>query len=296
MSRLLDRLARFRTIWSGLITAGTPAHRWVMATLSVIVVAAAVWSAIRLGISPADFSWPHLIGAALVSLLGPLISAAEYRAGLRLVRRDTDMRTAVQVSVFGTLANILPLPGGFLVKLKAMTEHGARARSAAAAQFLVGLVWLAMSGVLVAIALPRWRLPVIAVTIALLAACAVLVSRTRYSTRALVEVVGIEAAFLGSAAIRFYLMLAGLGVPVNGQAALALAASGPLAAATGLIPGSLGIFEAISAGLAALADIDPESGFLGALGLRVLTYLVLLPWVWWSRATTGGEPDTRPDS
>ncbi|HEX7097888.1 MAG TPA: lysylphosphatidylglycerol synthase domain-containing protein [Acidimicrobiia bacterium] len=292
----LERLGRLRQSWGGLITAGSPAHRWVMAILSIAVVAVAVWSASRLEISPADFSWLPLIGAVVLSLLGPVITAAEYRAGLRLIGRDTDTPTAIQVSVFGTLANVLPIPGGFLVKLKAMTEQGARARTAAAAQLLVGIVWLAMSGVLVAIALPRWRLAVVAVTAALFVASGAMAYRNRYSRRALAAVVGIEVIFLASAAARFYLVLSGLGIAVSGKAALALAASGPLAAATGIIPGSLGIYEAISAGLAALADLDPESGFLGALVQRVFTYLTLLPFVWWGRSRKGASPDTAPGS
>lgn len=292
----IARLARLRHAWGGLITSGSAIHRWVMAILAVLVVAAAIWSAVRLGISPADFKWLPLVGAAVLSIFGPLISAAEYRAGLWLIGRDTDSRTAVQVSVFGTLANILPLPGGFLVRLKAMTEQGARARAAAGAQLLVGLVWLTMSGVLVAIALPRWRLLLVAVTIALFGVCGIMAYRNKYSPRALVAVVGIETVFLASAAARFYLVLAGLGIVVSGKAALALAASGPLAAATGIIPGSLGVFEAISAGLAALADMEPESGFLGALVLRIFTYAALLPWVWWSRSKTSASPDTAPDS
>jgi hypothetical protein len=68
---------------------------------------------------------------------------------------------------------------------------------------------------------------------------------------------------------------------------MALAASGPKSAAPRLIPGSLGTFEAISAGLAELADLDPGSGFRAALVLRILTCLSLLPWMAWSRAKRG---------
>lgn len=292
----IERLARWRQAWSGLITSDSPAHRWIMAILSVAVVAGAIWSASRLDISTDDLSWLPLSGAAALSILGPVISAAEYRAGLQLIRRDTDLRTAVQVSVFGTLANVLPLPGGFLVKMKAMTEQGARARTAAGAQLLVGIVWLAMSGVLVAIALPRWRLVLVGATAVMFGVAAFMAYRNRYAPKALVAVIVIEALFLATAAARFYLVLVGLGIEVTGRGALALAASGPLAAATGLLPGSLGVFEAISAGLAALADMEPESGFLGALVLRILTYLMLLPWVWWSRSRPGAGPGTAPGS
>lgn len=292
----IERLARWRQAWSGLITSDSPAHRWIMAILSVAVVAGAIWSASRLDISTDDLSWLPLSGAAALSILGPVISAAEYRAGLQLIRRDTDLRTAVQVSVFGTLANVLPLPGGFLVKMKAMTEQGARAWTAAGAQLLVGIVWLAMSGVLVAIALPRWRLVLVGATAVMFGVAAFMAYRNRYAPKALVAVIVIEALFLATAAARFYLVLVGLGIEVTGRGALALAASGPLAAATGLIPGSLGVFEAISAGLAALVDMEPESGFLGALVLRILTYLMLLPWVWWSRSRPGAGPGTAPGS
>lgn len=296
MSGVQGRLGQLRHVWSGLITVGTSTHRWVMATMSVAVVAGAIWSASRLDISIDDLSWLPLTGAAALSMLGPLNSALEYWAGLQLIRRDTDLRTAVQVSVFGTLANVLPLPGGFLVKMKAMTEQGARARTAAGAQLLVGIVWLAMSGVLVAIALPRWRLVLVAATAVMFGVAAFMAHRNRYAPKPSMAVIAIEGLFLATAAARFYLVLVGLGIEVTGRAALALAASGPLAAATGLIPGSLGVFEAISAGLAALADMEPESGFLGALVLRIFTYLMLLPWVWWSRPRRGAEPGTTPDS
>lgn len=294
--RVFGGVGRIRLAWDGLVTSGSSAHLWIMALLTLFVVAGAAWSAVRVGVSLSRVAWAPVVGALILSLAAPFLSAAEYRTSLLLTGRDTDFRTAIQVAVYGTLANVLPLPGGFLVRLKAMTEQGARSNAAAGAQFMVGLVWLTLGAALLAIALPRWRLVAIATTVVLALSCLGLLIRNRYLPKATLWVVTVEAAFLGSAAVRFYLVLAALGVEVSGQAALALAASGPLAAATGLIPGSLGVLEAVSAGLAALADLDPESGFLGALVLRVLTYLTLLPWVWWGRSRNSVSPNREPGS
>lgn len=278
-SGLEKRIRSLQGSWSNVLTSESHVHRWVMAVVAVAVAVGAVWSANRLGVAWSQISWWPAFGVLTVSLASPLLSAAEYSYGLRLVGRRTPSDVAIRVAVYSTLANILPLPGGFLVRMKAMTEQGARATVAAGAQLFVGLVWLAVALATLTVVLPSWRFLALAFGLGLIAVCFLLLRKNSYHPQAALALVMVEALYVLSAAVRFYLVLSALGVTVTVPAALALAAAGPLAAATGLVPGSLGILEALSAAMAALVGLDPASGFLAALLLRLLTYIGLLPWI-----------------
>jgi Mg2+-importing ATPase len=92
------------------------------------------------------------------------------------------------------------------------------------------------------------------------------------------QLVIVESLFVVSAATRFYLVLDAIGVVLDPIDSMALAASGSLASTLGIVPGALGVFEALSAGLALIIGLPAGAGLLGAVVLRVLLFGSLLLW------------------
>lgn len=272
---------RARSLWAIALTRPGRPNRWVMIGLTVVTALIAIISAVSLDVSLESFNWAAILGAMVISLTSAPLVAWEYRLSLRLAGYDTDSRTSLLVSIYGTVANILPLPGGFAVKLKAMTEGGVTVRRAAGSQLLAGLIWLGLSALALSIALPDARLPVLALAAALGLVALGLHLSARFAHRPAVILIGVETLFLVSSALRFYLILVGLGLSATLSQTIGLAASGPLASAIGLVPGALGLFEGITAGISVLVGLSAGAGFLAAAFLRVLTYVALLPWIPW---------------
>jgi hypothetical protein len=216
--------------------------------------------------------------AFLISLTAPLLSAIEYKLSLRLTGADSDSRSALQLSVFASIANVLPLPGGLAIKLKGMTEHGAQVRRAVGAALLTGLIWLSLSAAALALALPSYRSEASIAAALLLAGSVTSLAMGRFRIVPAAQLVIVESLFVVSAATRFYLVLDAIGVVRDPIDSMALAASGSLASTLGIVPGALGVFEALSAGLALIIGLPAGAGLLGAVVLRVLLFGSLLLW------------------
>ena len=250
-----------------------------MGVLALAILALAVVTAVRSGISFDSIAWMPMAGAFLISMASPALAAMEYRLGIRLAGTDTRWTTAIQVSLFASIANFLPLPAGFAVRLKAMTEQGAGPKKALGASALIGLAWMAMSVLLLGLMLDGTARTVCLVAAAALALLTgALFITGGFSWSLLLPLTLLELLFIASAAIRFWLVFTGLGIPLTTQQAIALAASGPIAAAVGVIPGALGVLEGTSAAIAALAGLPASSGFLASVVLRIFGALAILVW------------------
>ena len=250
-----------------------------MTILTILVLVVALIAAARLDVDLSAISWLLMSTALLVSLVSPLLSAAEYRLTMRLTGYQSDWRTALQVSVYGSIANTLPLPGGVALKLKAMTEQGARAKRAIAASILTGLIWLSLSAAALAIALPDLRVVTLLIAFVLFAVAALLAASARFPLAAVANISLVEGLFVLSSAMRFLLCLTAVGLAVTIKQAVGLSASGPVASAIGLVPAGLGVYETISAGIALVIGLTASAGFLGAVILRVLGFVGLLAWI-----------------
>lgn len=215
---------------------------------------------------------------ALSMLLGFLVfplNAAEYRLSARLAGSDVPFADAVHTTVLASALNVLPLPAGAMVRFQGIRESGATGRTAARATGATGAIWLATSSLAAAVALVtsgRLGLGAVFALICFVAtALTFVLLRTRpVSSRWLASIVTVEVGFVALAAIRFHLTVSALGVSISTVQAIVVATSSALASATGVLPGSIGIFEVLAAGLAAATDLPASSGFLATTLLRVM--------------------------
>ncbi len=89
-----------------------------------------------------------------------------------------------------------------------------------------------------------------------------------------------EAAAVGIGALRYLLVLHGLGIPISAAQAVSLTVAGVLASAVGFVPGGLGLREALSGVIAGLVGLPAAVGVLAAavdrlVGLPVLAVLAV---------------------
>jgi hypothetical protein len=281
--RRLRRLSRWRT----------PPPRWrglILLLAGAIFVVGIVLSFRGLDLDLADVVWwPLVVLALLGTPLTILLNAAELRAMARCLD-DTTMLSwarAVRVVVVATAANILPLPGGALVRVHALAAAGAGAAKATAVNLIAAVLWLGAAIALAGIAALTYVpvagvLAVVGGVVAVaLGAAAVRTVASRWSTTAVAGLLGVEVATTLLHAAKLYLVFLALAVPAGLTEALVVGVAGPVSAAAGVFPSGLGLAELLSALLAPAVALPAAAGFGATAVVRLVGLVSTAPLALW---------------
>lgn len=227
--------------------------------------------------------WP-LLGIAIIGMpMTVFANASEYWLSGRLVGHDTGVVASVRVAMTAIAANMLPVPGSVLVRVRALASTGVTYGEAARSSFLLGIGWIAMTAVLCGASLiGRVPLPIVA---ALVSTGAAGIAYVGQSIRArglpilpnLVLVLGIETVAVVAAAMRFGLALMAMGTTVDIGQAMALSSSGVLASMAGIFPGGLGLRELLAGALGSSVDLSAAAGVAASVVDRLALVVVLSP-------------------
>lgn len=206
-----------------------------------------------------------------------LANAAEYRVmgavnGHRIAWRD-----ATQLTVLAAVANLLPLPGGVVVRTQALRRQGTSTGRALQANLAAGLAWIACGALAVGallLARPPHRLLAVGLLLAavgLVAAVAALLHRAAPGRAAthLGQLLGIEAGIVAVSATRVWLAFALLGFAAQPAQAVAISGSVIVAAAIGIFPAGLGLREALAGAIAVAVDLPANRAVAATAADRV---------------------------
>lgn len=296
-SRIVDLLRNGRAWIDQRLTGRTKRVLMIVAVLAFLV--GGLLSLRALDIDTARISWVPLIVAGVVGVpLTAVVNAGEYAVTARIVGRRVGLVPALRISVLSTAANMLPIPGAALVRIRALRELGRTYRSATSATVIVGLTWIGVSAALagawmVAIGATARGALFLGPGIALLVAAWTVLRGTVESParrrRLAAAAIGIELISVVTSALRIVLVLAGLGLEPSIVGGLVLAVSGSAAAAAGVFPAGLGLREIIAAALAPVAGLPAAAGFVASAVNRILGIVMHAP-------IAGGLAFTDPDT
>lgn len=119
--------------------------RWLF-LVPIAAIAVGAWLAV--GLLPSDLAgfewWPIAVMAAL-TVPAVALNGYEYLVTARLSGVKVGLLAAVRIAIYGTAANLLPLPGASLVRIEAMRRSGVSLRRGTTVTAAVGLAWLAIS-------------------------------------------------------------------------------------------------------------------------------------------------------
>jgi len=272
------------------LTRRAPSARTQRLLLAVAAVVFFVggWLAFRsLDISFDELRWVPLIIAAVIGVPLTLVANTfEYLLSGRMLHHRMPFMPALRLTTISTAANLLPIPGAFLVRVQGLRSLGSRYGKALASTAVIGLVWIGVSCLLASVLLAvsgRWVAAIVlgAAGIPMLAGAwawlkrAVPVPDERRRLAGLA--VAVELFAVVTNAGRIVLILIGLGVDASLGQALVLAVSSSLAAAAGILPGGFGLREVIAAVLAPLVGLPASAGFAATAVNRVMGIVVLAP-------------------
>jgi len=227
--------------------------------------------------------WELIIIAGLVCV--PVITglnALEYRAMAHFADHHPPALEIVQVSIMGSAANLLPVPGAVVVRLANLHKGGVRVTRGLNLTAIIGITWVGSACVLGGIA-QLWSHPgfgsaALAIGVSLMTVSLILLSRTLEPgtrLRGAVELLAIEAAFVIMQALRLFLVAAALRFDVSFDQATALVIAAVSAAAIGFLPAGLGAREAIAAILSPIVGIPAAVGLVITAVDRVINLVVL---------------------
>lgn len=289
------RVSRWLSRISSVLDRFDPSSPWITIASLALFASGTVVAVSRIRIDASDLRLLPLILLVISAIPMTALTAAEYWASGRIAKRRIPPADAMRTAIVSTAANLLPIPGGVLVKTQALRRRGIRGTFALATQLVMALQWLAVAGLAGALALGIEGEPAALVfggvsVVAATLGITLLVRLAPERWRPLLGLVAaVETGFVLNAGLRLFLALLALGIRPSVTQVLVLASASVLASYIAVFPGGLGIRELITAALAPLVGLEPAIGFLAAALLRATAILLYIPLLTWTRKLSSGD-------
>ena len=220
--------------------------------------------------------WVAVLGVPLTIIL----NALEMRTSAQAIGHEMTFASAFKVTVLGSAANMLPLPGGTVVRVAALTRAGAGIGKSAGITMLVGALWLGLAGIVSAWGLAQFspRAGYIVGALALAGSIVVLAVMLQQAKQPLsvFKLMIIKLALIATDLWCLSLCFAAIGFAVSPNQISVFAIAGALGAAVSIVPAGFGVREGVSALLAPAAKLGAAGGFLASAINRLINMLVLM--------------------
>jgi len=228
--------------------------------------------------------WELILVAGLVVVpIITVLNALEFRLMAHFANHHPPILEILQVTILGSAANLLPVPGAVVVRLANLRKAGVRVTRGLNLTAIIGLTWVGAACALGGLA-ELWShlgfaLVALGVGVALLGFAIALLARVLDRGDRIagaLELLAIEGGFVLMQAFRLFLIASALRFNVSYAQSTTLVIAAVSAAAIGFLPAGLGAREAIAAAL------SPIVGFPAAVGLvitavdRIVNLVVLL--------------------
>jgi hypothetical protein len=271
---------RVEAIIRGRVADG-PGRRWVLlvsVTFFLALSVAAFWTLP----SGARFRW--WVVPLLVLVTTPLTVAAnsaEFRIIGAINGHAIGWFAAARLTLVASIANLLPLPGGVVVRTEALHRRGSSYRHALGANAAAGLAWIGVGCLIIAALLvnePKHRLAAGGLVLAALAAlfgCLAILRRIGPSAPGslFAQLMLVEAATVAISASRVFLAFKLIALSASPVQSVTLTASQIIAAAIGVFPSGLGLRELLSGAIGSAVGLDVGASVAATAADRVVSQL-----------------------
>lgn len=225
-------------------------------------------------------------------------NALEFVLSARLIGHKIGLKSAAETSVIGGVANMLPLPGGVVVRVAALKAEGASVARSTSVMAFVAFIWAAVSfgyagAWLVIGGATAFGLSFIALGCMGVVGCFALSMHLLDDHIITAQLFACKAGLVLVDAFRLYLCLLALNVAAEFGQASVLTVSGFVGSSFSIVPAGLGIREGVSALLGPLVGLTAAAAFLASAANRIIGLMVsapiavLLAWKAGDQAKTG---------
>jgi hypothetical protein len=261
-----------------------PRYRQISLIIAVMLLAGGVVAAIRQ--QPdifIDLDWrPTLLVMAICIPITVCCGSIVFMLTGRLVGQAVPFVKALEVTIIGNAANMLPLPGSTLVRVASLKMGGGGYKDATAAVLLVTATWIGVSLAYAAVAIlfvtPHiLGLVFLVVGLAVLSFSGFAIWRTAGGLGPVFSIVIVKLIIVVTDAARLFLCLSAIGAMATFAQASALTLSAVAGSAISIVPAGLGVREIAAAALSPIVNLALASGFLAATLSRVLAFVMIAP-------------------
>lgn len=249
----------------------------------VFFIGGLVWS---LKVFPFDLAKLKLFPVLIVILVGVpitiVLNAWEFLLSVHYNRRRSDLGFAIKVSIISTAANMLPLPGGTIARVSALSSLGVKVRKGITVNLLIALLWVGLALVysgawMFAHADDLYAASFVVAGVAVTLPASFFLGRNSGSWSLAFKLIGTKTAMLVVDSARLLLCFLALGVSADFAQSSALSLSGVVGSAVSIVPAGLGVREAAASALSTLVGLSLSAGFLVTALNRMLGLATVLP-------------------
>jgi len=235
-----------------------------------------IWSAARINLDPTTVGVGPLLVLFLVMVpLTLAYSALNMMLLGTAANVDIGFGEGLRISAYAQAAEMLPLPGGAMVRTTALIRSGGPKVTSAGLVIAFAVLWIASGAIGGSLGLlgahPSAPL-LLAASFVLLGVCSLWIAHVSRAGIAMAAT-ALRAIGVVVVAVRLYLSFYALDVILKGPEALGFAFTVILGSVAAIIPAGLGIGEALSAVLAHPIGIAPEIAFLAVALNRLVGFV-----------------------
>jgi len=228
-----------------------------------------------------DFAWWPILIVAILGVSGTqTLNAIEMELSANSLRQSFGFATALELSILGSAANMLPLPGAAMVRMAALGNGGARLRDSGAVTLAIALIWAGIAFLLsgTALATSATNIAAVFLLIGLITVVAAVVWLRKLGStwQTILLLVFVKIGLVVLSIVRIQLCLLAIGSSATFEQATIFAVSALLGSAVSIVPAGLGIRELASAALAPFVGIEASVAFAATALDRVIGMSVLL--------------------
>lgn len=226
--------------------------------------------------------WPVAILILIGVPLTILLNAVEFGILARLGRVRVPMVKVLEVTVLGSAANLLPLPGSTLVRVAALKAGGAPLFKGTSSTIVVGVIWIAVafgySGAwMLGISNDLIAYSFLTIGALVFLGCVIWWRILQGGYFLLLCMLATRLLLVIIDSTRLFLCFVALSVDASFAQASALAVAGVLGSAVSVVPAGLGIREGVAAAISPVVGLAAAFGFLSAFLNRLVDLVVTAP-------------------
>ena len=227
-------------------------------------------------------SLPVILLIVIATPITVVLNTGEFLLSARLIGQHLSFRNALEITIAGIAANMLPLPGSAMVRVAALKAAGVSYKHGASTILFVALIWVGVAflyaglWVINAGDLMIGGLFCVAGSVIL---TSVFIATLRFAGQWRVPLWIVATRFLMVIvdAVRMYLCLWALGVTATFAQSSVFVVSSVLGSTISLVPAGLGVREVVAAAIAPIVALAASSVFLAASLNRILDFMAIAP-------------------
>lgn len=244
-----------------------------MAIASILFVGGLAWAVDSAGIALARIEGHWLVAALALGFVGVILNGFELSRCAGALGKKIPAPEAINLSSVGILSNLLPIPASALVRGGALMATGATLAQSGRILLYVGLLRVSVAGAITGLALISgpFGWPVVAGSCLASAILFALIAQVGGIISAL-RLLGLRIAMLAGIAMQLWFCFHALGTDAGLSDAALQSIAPVVGSAVGILPGGLGVSEAIGAALAMLVNGSSAMAFAALALNRLVGY------------------------